>query len=129
MALTPEQIAHTMSNRSVPELGQIILAACLEIKARNKTSGTLVSDADNAVNELYHRIESERFDAVCGWRLAKMLQNALRIRRNAKNDAQALNDLTAWVADRDEALRRILNRLQTKSWWEIEAPALKDTGD
>ena len=129
MALTPEQIAYTMSARSVLELGQIIHAACLEIKARHRKIGARNSEADGVVNDLYHKIENTGFDAVGGWRLAKTLQEALRIRSNAKNDAQVLGDLAAWAGDRDEALRRIIKRYENWNWWPIEEPALKDAGD
>ena len=57
-----------------------------EIEYRNSNNNMFQSFFDNKVQEIYHNIETDNFNAYEGYKKSKKLQEVLRLRRIIKND-------------------------------------------
>lgn len=64
-----------------------------KIKSDFDALNKLVSEADKEVSAKYHEIESENFNVVQGYKLAKDLQHILQKRRAIKGEAAKLNSV------------------------------------
>jgi len=71
-----------------------------------------MSEADKRVADVYHQVEYTKFNACDGYKLAKKMQDALRIRRGIKNEMAVMNYIRTYgVSD----LSRI-EEIATKAW-------------
>ena len=65
-----------------------------EIEYRNSNNNTFQSFFDNKVQEIYHNIEIDNFNAYEGYKKSKKLQEVLRLRRIIKNDVRLFQSFT-----------------------------------
>lgn len=71
-----------------------------------------LSEADKRVADVYHQVEYTKFNACDGYKLAKKMQDALRIRRGIKNEMSVMHYIrTCGFPDVS-----YIEKIATKTW-------------
>jgi len=71
-----------------------------------------LSEADKRVADVYHQVEYTKFNACDGYKLAKKMQDALRIRRGIKNEMSVMHYIrTCGFPDVSH-----IEKIATKTW-------------
>jgi hypothetical protein len=85
------------------------------IRAAHAEATKAMSRTDKDVAEIYHEIEFAKFNARDGYFLAKRLQEALRRRRETKDEFSAMNALLSYINNTDDKFQKARRHITVKS--------------
>ena len=83
-----------LRDRKTSDLFKEVNILLKEIEYRNSNNNMFQSFFDNKVQEIYHDIETDNFNAYEGYKKSKKLQEVLRLRRIIKNDVRLFQSFT-----------------------------------
>lgn len=83
-----------LRDRKTSDLFKEVNILLKEIEYRNSNNNMFQSFFDNKVQEIYHNIETDNFNAYEGYKNSKKLQEVLRLRRIIKNDVRLFQSFT-----------------------------------